>query len=682
MVKIPALELDGQNWKIYRAKLLEHAATKGWLDVLAGASDDGTSDWEGYNALLHELLHDTIPISIYIRLRRNTAHQVFKYLTKRFRDREPIGDPRAKKLATCANEAKRHPSAEAPTSENAATERHAHAEREDLPCTKDLIRGTKDVNDGNIRREDPRTSLEASAEGTSAERAEGPMAPCVAMPHETPNRPQNSLQATPQRLPIEDEPCECEQEVAESVVTAERTKGTAQSANPPETDADVDGKAALGREPAERVHAVDEGTETERDSQSRLQQTNFYCKESRQHDENANANVPYAYGLPLAGEWAVYASGKDRNSDADGPSESKETEGTAGVESEGCEGVASERTSIDELEAVVECCQQLCMADGNPGRGIQPADIPNESDPLVTRSVEPYVEDGKTSVHVHLRGASWRADDTNGAGHGVDGLTGETDVSRGSMDMLGASNRAETAGISYGEGAGTYLGVRDAKRVVNATDGVRSRTDASSGHTVVPSVETDARTTANDSRTVRTRQNESKTPNSPMETTRRRPDEPNGCGSHADASSASTHAHCVGNKTETAGNEAEHVRTHRNGSRTQNSPNAIDIATAKLPRRWRKVSIGGGDVYVPFNAPIAIPMRRIVFGRPESGDEAIAPSLEGERAGDGDGNGNRGDGDDGDANGTTSGGDADSMRVEAALLAAKSQYMRYRPRSR
>jgi len=62
MVKIPALELDGQNWKIYRAKLLEHAATKGWLDVLAGALDDGTSDWEGYNALLHELLHDTIPI--------------------------------------------------------------------------------------------------------------------------------------------------------------------------------------------------------------------------------------------------------------------------------------------------------------------------------------------------------------------------------------------------------------------------------------------------------------------------------------------------------------------------------------------------------------------------------------------------------------------------------------------
>ena len=54
--------------EIYCTKLLEHAATKGWLGVLAGTSDDGTNDWEGCNALLHELLHDTIPISIYIRL--------------------------------------------------------------------------------------------------------------------------------------------------------------------------------------------------------------------------------------------------------------------------------------------------------------------------------------------------------------------------------------------------------------------------------------------------------------------------------------------------------------------------------------------------------------------------------------------------------------------------------------
>ena len=61
-------------------------------------------------------------------------------------------------------------------------------------------------------------------------------------------------------------------------------------------------------------------------------------------------------------------------------------------------------------------------------------------------------------------------------------------------------------------------------------------------------------------------------------------------------------------------------------------------------------------MYIPYNAPIAIPRRRIVFGRPESRDEAIEPSVEGERAGDGDG-----DGDVGDVDGTTSGGDSDSI---------------------
>jgi len=66
-------------------------------------------------------------------------------------------------------------------------------------------------------------------------------------------------------------------------------------------------------------------------------------------------------------------------------------------------------------------------------------------------------------------------------------------------------------------------------------------------------------------------------------------------------------------------------------------------------------------VYIPYNAPIAIPRRRIVFGRPESGDEAIEPSVEGERAGDG---------------------DSDSIRVEAALLAGESQRVRYRRRTR
>ena len=93
-----------------------------------------------------------------------------------------------------------------------------------------------------------------------------------------------------------------------------------------------------------------------------------------------------------------------------------------------------------------------------------------------------------------------------------------------------------------------------------------------------------------------------------------RSDEPDGCRSHVDRLSAHTDMCSIGNAMETAENEAETIRTRQNGLRTQNSPNTINIAMPELPGRWRKVSIGGGDVYVPFNVPIVIPTWRIVFG--------------------------------------------------------------------
>ena len=60
----------------------------------------------------------------------------------------------------------------------------------------------------------------------------------------------------------------------------------------------------------------------------------------------------------------------------------------------------------------------------------------------------------------------------------------------------------------------------------------------------------------------------------------------------------------------------------------------------------------------------------------------IAPDIEGETAeGNGDGDGDR-YGDNGDGNGITSGGSVDSVRVNAALLAVESQYMRQDRRTR
>ena len=65
MVNIPELALDRQNWKFYRAKYLEAAATNYCLDILGGRPDNGTDDWEEANALLCDLFMETIPASIY-----------------------------------------------------------------------------------------------------------------------------------------------------------------------------------------------------------------------------------------------------------------------------------------------------------------------------------------------------------------------------------------------------------------------------------------------------------------------------------------------------------------------------------------------------------------------------------------------------------------------------------------
>ena len=91
-------------------------------------------------------------------------------------------------------------------------------------------------------------SLETLVEGNSAESADGTSVLCAAMPHEMPNQLQNSLQVTQRRLPIEDEPCTCKQEVVESIVMAGCMKGTAQSANPPEMSANVNRTPTLGRQ--------------------------------------------------------------------------------------------------------------------------------------------------------------------------------------------------------------------------------------------------------------------------------------------------------------------------------------------------------------------------------------------------------------------------------------------------
>ena len=87
-------------------------------------------------------------------------------------------------------------------------------------------------------------------------------------------------------------------------------------------------------------------------------------------------------------------------------------------------------------------------------------------------------------------------------------------------------------------------------------------------------------------------------------------------------------------------------------------------------------------MYLPWNVPVEALGQTFEFREVESRDKAIAPSLEGEIAGDGDGDGDSGQyGDDGDVGNTMSGNSIHSKQVKVVLLAAKSQHMHYDQRT-
>ena len=238
MVKIPELTEDGQNWKIYRMKFLEVAATFDCLEVLAGRPYKG-EDWDGCNALLCCMFMETVAPSIYFKIRRRTTHENFKYLAKCFRDNDPI--PCANELQCAGTAAAAEMPENYPTSMNAATEQlaNANSDEDDLSTTQD-----------------PRTSTEAPAEGTSAKCAEMTSVVLKSMLHKMQIKLQSSLPLT-LRPPIYGEPCECKQEVADDVVTAGCMNWTAETAKPQITD--VNGMTLLGGELAERVSGVDKG---------------------------------------------------------------------------------------------------------------------------------------------------------------------------------------------------------------------------------------------------------------------------------------------------------------------------------------------------------------------------------------------------------------------------------------
>ena len=296
-----------------------------------------------------------------------------------------------------------------------------------------------------------------------------------------------------------------------------------------------------------------------------------------------------------------------------------------GAESEGRESGMSGSESIDE-------------ADGDPGHGVKPTDIRNKSDMLVIVSIESEDLGSSGVPHIRLGSTSWRADNANGPGSQADGPSCETDVSssqadasRRLTDMLGKSTGTETAGMSCDEGAG------DVRCNIEETDGLVGHVETSTGPGDILNVETYAIKPENETQTISIPQRREKPPDIPSQAMKRAPDEPDGCSNHMNTLSVHTDAYSIEAEMETTENKGGNVRKGQIDLRTRDSPYMVEIKTSKHTYHWRKVSTEDTDVYVPVDAPIKTASQMFAFGEAQSGDKAIAPNVEGERAGNGSG---------------------------------------------
>jgi len=129
------------------------------------------------------------------------------------------------------------------------------------------------------------------------------------------------------------------------------------------------------------------------------------------------------------------------------------------------------------------------------------------------------------------------ARDTRHAIDGTNGLGGQTEMSEGQMDVL---NTAEMAGISRNDSAGTYLGLEDVKHTIDEMDGLGGHADRSNGQTDTPTVKMHAITPTDKVGNIRTRPNNSRTPNLPPGSAREHTEYPNGLGNRADTTSGCT----------------------------------------------------------------------------------------------------------------------------------------------
>ena len=366
------------------------------------------------------------------------------------------------------------------------------------------------------------------------------------------------LQAEPQELqnlPIVGESRDSRRQVAEAFAMVVGTNGRAKVIR---KAADVDGKALLGRELANRASRVDEAEETPDGHQPQAKQVKSYYKES-QRNENTERNLPSAHGVPFEGEWSVCAS--------------------SGIRLDSREDGMGERGCIDEWSWPVEKSRptvripkgycQLGRVDGNVSCKEMLVDSQGKSEKLVPTTVELDDPGGGETPRVCLGGTKMRVGERKGHGCRADESKGQANESKGQADASTVLNTCKTVAMGDGGGTGARSDAGDARRDRVGPDGHANQSDALSGHRDVPDICNSVNTTADATESISTRRNTPQMQNLPVKAWKRNKVESRSC---AGMPNMRVDTHGIAIHVNTAGDTQKHISTRTEDTKVPDLP--------------------------------------------------------------------------------------------------------------
>jgi len=154
-----------------------------------------------------------------------------------------------------------------------------------------------------------------------------------------------------------------------------------------------------------------------------------------------------------------------------------------------------------------------------------------------------------------------RAEHPNGLRNRADTTSGPTDVQSIAHETETAANTSKTVSTRPNIPKPPNSPSGDMKCDVDKTDGLWGHTDASNGQADAPSIDMDVLRPANESKCLQMPPNSLKRQNSPIEAAKQHLDDPNGTGDCTDGLRECTDVSSAVNGTKTAANRMECVRT-------------------------------------------------------------------------------------------------------------------------